>query len=577
MIKVSNKLSFEESTHRQVASLEYGQEWPIVYILFNEDEAYIGETVNAYARLAQHFENPDRRKLNSVRIITDKTFNKSVSLDLESFLISHMSADGRFKRLQNSNAGQRKHNYYQKEDYEAQFKGVWKQLQDLGLAKQEIHKIENSNIFKYSPYKSLSPDQYLTCTNIIDTLTHDIKTNTERTFIVNGGPGTGKTILAIYLMKLLTTNAKDDSGSDDERLIENLYSIHEELPKLKIGLVISMVNLRNIVRKTFRASGMDPKLVLGPADVTKIDGKFDLLLVDEAHRLRTTRNAGTSVGSMYDRNESLGLDRENGTQLDWILKKSKRQIFFYDAAQSIKRTDIDRSSFMEVERRPSTQKFHLRTQMRCAKGGQEYVDYIRAIFSQNPPELCEFKNYDLRLFDNVREMTNLIRAKDTESGLGLCRNVAGFAWPWKTKGKIHPGNFAETNACIATNDYDIDIDGEKYIWNVNQNNWLDSPNAVNEIGCIHTIQGFDLNYAGVIIGNELRYNLQTQKLEVDVSSYYDANGKAKTSDEEVLQYILNIYAVLCTRGIHGTYIYACDSGLRKYLRSFTETASSYNK
>lgn len=567
MIKISNKLPFEESTYRQVASLEYGQEWPIVYILFNDDEAYIGGTVNAYARLAQHFENPDRRKLKSVRIITDKTFNKSVSLDLESFLISHMSADGRFKRLQNSNAGQRKHDYYQKEDYEAQFRDVWKQLQGLGLANQEIHKIENSNIFKYSPYKSLSPDQYLTCTSIINTLAHDVKADTERAFVVDGDPGTGKTILAIYLMKLLTANVQDDSDSDDKQLIENLCSIHEKLPKLKIGLVISMVNLRNIVRKTFKASGMDPKLVLGSADVAKIDGKFDLLLVDEAHRLSTTRNT-PNVGNMYKHNEELGLDRENGTQLDWILKKSKRQVFFYDAAQSIKLTDIDRSSFAQIEQLTSTQKFHLSTQMRCVKGGQEYIDYVRAIFSQSPPTPRKFKNYDLRLFDNVREMTELVRAEDAKNELGLCRNVAGFAWPWKTKGKIHPSNLAETNACIVNGLYDINIDGEKYIWNVDQNSWLDSPNAVNEVGCIHTIQGFDLNYAGVIIGNELRYNPQTHKLEVDVKNYYDANGKAKTSEKEVLQYILNIYAVLCTRGIYGTYIYACDPGLREYLRKF---------
>lgn len=321
---------------------------------------------------------------------------------------------------------------------------------------------------------------------------------------------------------------------------------------------------------------MDSSMVLGPADVAKIEGKFDILLIDEAHRLRTTRNAGASIGSMYNTNRDLGLDKENGTQLDWILRKSKRQIFFYDAAQSIKRTDIDRSSFMEIEQRPSTQKFRLNTQMRCAKGGQEYVDYIKAIFSQNPPKPREFKDYDLRLFNNVREMTNLIRKKDTEDDLGLCRNVAGFGWEWKTnkkENKIHPKNLEETNACILSGRYDIDVNGEKYIWNVDRNSWIDSPNAVNEIGCIHTIQGFDLNYAGVIIGNELRYNPQTQKLEVDASSYYDTNGKAKTDNEYLLQYILNIYAILCTRGIYGTYIYACDSGLREYLRKFITKSS----
>lgn len=574
MIRVSNKIDFDETTYRQVASMEYGQEWPIVYILFNNEEAYIGETANAYVRLAQHFESPDRRKLKSVRIITDETFNKSVSLDLESFLISHMSADGRFKQLQNSNAGQRRHNYYQKEDYEKQFKEVWKQLQDLGLANQGIHKIENSNIFKYSPYKSLSLDQYLTCTSIISTLAHDIEIGSERPFIVNGGPGTGKTILAIYLIKLLTTGVQDDSDLDDEQLIESLRSIHKNLPKLKIGLVFSMVNLRNIVRKTFRATGMDPNMVLGPTDVAKIDGKFDILLVDEAHRLRTTRNAGTSIGSIYNTNKKLGLDEKTGTQLDWVLRKSKRQIFFYDALQSIGRNDIDRLSFAQVEQRADTQKFYLKTQMRCTKGGEEYIDYIRAIFSQDPPALHKFEGYDLQLFNNVREMTDLIRSKDAEHDLGLCRNVAGFAWKWKTnkkEHKIHPKNLNETNACIASGHYDIDIDGEKYIWNVNRNSWIDSPNAANEIGCIHTIQGFDLNYTGVIIGNELRYNLQTRKFEVDAKNYFDVNGKIMTNDEELLQYILNIYAVLCTRGIHGTYMYACDPGVQEYLKRFVPT------
>lgn len=564
MIKVSNKIDFDETTYRQVASMEYGQEWPIVYVLFNDEEAYVGETVNAYTRLTQHYENPDKRKLKSVHIITDETFNKSVSLDLESFLISHMSADGRFKHLQNGNAGQRKHNYYRKDDYEAQFKDVWRQLQNLKLAHQEISEIENSNLFKYSPYKSLTPDQYLACTEIVHTLAEDIASEKERAFIIKGGPGTGKTILAIYLMKLLTTNIQDDTDSDGERLTEDLQRIHNRLPDFKIGLVISMVNLRNIVHKTLKAAGMDPKLVMSPADVAKIDGKFDVLLVDEAHRLRTTRNAGTSVKSMYDTNKKLGLDEKNGNQLDWILRKSKHQVLFYDGLQSIKRTDVDAERFRVLEQHNNTEKFELKTQMRCAKGGQEYIDYIRTIFSQNPPTSRKFENYDLKLFDDIKIMTDLIRQKDAQ--IGLCRTVAGYAWPWKTKKQIAPQNLAETNACIANGMYDININGEKYIWNTRYDGWLDVENSVNEIGCIHTIQGFDLNYAGVIIGNELRYNLQTQRFEIDAKNYYDPNGKAKTSDEDLLRYILNIYAVLCTRGVHGTYIYACNAGVREYLR-----------
>ena len=116
--------------------------------------------------------------------------------------------------------------------------------------------------------------------------------------------------------------------------------------------------------------------------------------------------------------------------------------------------------------------------------------------------------------------------------------------------------------------YDIEIDGHRYIWNVKYDGWLTSPNSINEIGCIHTIQGFDLNYAGVIIGNELRYDPIAERLYIDPSEYYDQKGKAGAAEADLLQYILHIYQVLCTRGMRGTYIYACDKNLREYLEKF---------
>lgn len=570
MIEISGQINFDATTNRQVAALKYGKEWPIVYLLFNDDEVYVGETVDAYHRFAQHYDNPERRSLTDARIISSETFNKSVILDLESFLISHISADGRFKKLQNGNAGQQQHNYYQRDMYEKQFSDVWKQLQKFNLATKSLHEIENSNIFKYSPYKSLTSDQYSTCFDIVNTLAQDISKGTNSTFIVKGGPGTGKTVLAIYLMKLLTTQIKDDTNSEDETLIENLQTIHKALPQLKIGLVISMENLRNIVKDTFRATyGLESSMVLKPNEVASTKEKFDILIIDEAHRLKAARNmAGFELRHIREHNLDLGLDEDNGTQLDWILKKSKHQIFFYDSRQSIKRTDVDAARFKDLEQKEHTHILTLTSQLRCGKEGKAYVDYIDALFSPTPPQPRKFSHYDLRLFDDVRKMTDLIRQKNQEPTLGLCRNVAGYAWPWSTKNKIHPENSAETNTCITNGLYDIDISGEKYIWNVKFDGWINSPNAINEIGCIHTIQGFDLNYAGVIIGNELRYNLQTNSFELDKKNYFDPNGKAMTSDEDLLQYILNIYTVLCTRGIHGTYIYACDPGLREYLKRY---------
>jgi len=572
---ISSELEFSPRTGDEIAIQKYGKEWPIVYMIYNDEEIYIGETVDASIRMLQHYANPERRRLKKVRIISDDRFNKSVILDLESFLISHVSADKKFLKLQNGNAGHQKHNYYQKDMYEAEFGDVWKRLCNIGLAKKSIKDIENSNLFKYSPYKSLTDDQLFVSNHIITNLAKSIENGERSTYIVNGGPGTGKTVLAIFLMKLLATKVERDTNLEDENLVEMLAKIHSLCPDFKMGIVVSMSNLRTTLLDVFGSTyGLSRNMVYSPSQVANYDGEFDLLIVDEAHRLKAARNMmGTEIKNIRDNNKKLGLNEE-GTQLDWIIKKSKHQIFFYDEFQSIKRTDIGDGTFEKL-RKGGAQQLNLDTQVRCGKGGQKYVNYIRAIFSDNPPEeFIDFKDeknqldYDFVLFDDVREMTDLIVAKNKGDDVGLCRNIAGDSWPWRTKNKICPHNKQETDACIERGLYDIDIDGNKYIWNTVYNNWVATENSENEIGCIHTIQGFDLNYAGVIIGNDLKYDAESDRLYVDRKAYYDENGKKKTSDEDLRQYIFNIYAVLCTRGINGTYVYACDEGVREYLKRF---------
>ena len=108
---------------------------------------------------------------------------------------------------------------------------------------------------------------------------------------------------------------------------------------------------------------------------------------------------------------------------------------------------------------------------------------------------------------------------------------------------------------------------KQYRWNTESTDWINSENSVNEIGCIHTVQGYDLNIYGVIFGPEIRYDRQLQTIVIDKSNYYDHLGKTGNLDE-LKGYIQNIYVTLMTRGIKGTYIYACDSGLREYLKRY---------
>ena len=144
---------FNAGTSNVLKSEKYGTNWPVVYIINNNEEAYVGETTDVSIRSNQHWANEVRRNLDKINIIGDDTFNKSSILDLESFLIKYMSADNKFK-LQNGNGGLQNHNYYQREMYETKFREIWLQLKSKGLVKNDLKMIANSDLFKYSSYKA---------------------------------------------------------------------------------------------------------------------------------------------------------------------------------------------------------------------------------------------------------------------------------------------------------------------------------------------------------------------------------------------------------------------------------------
>lgn len=575
MIEI-NTLKFNEDISSVLKTKKYGTNWPVVYIINNNEEAYIGETTDASIRSNQHLANKIRRSLDEINIIGDDTFNKSSILDLESFLIKYMSADKKFK-LQNGNGGLQNHNYYQKEMYENKFIEIWLKLKTKGLVEHDLKEIANSDLFKYSPYKALTTDQYMIVNNILSDLAELVNKKESATFVVEGGAGTGKTILGIYILKMLS-QAKDASQIEikEDQVEQNLYEIlkiNEAVDDLKIGLVIPMENLRTTLKKVFRSiKGLNSNMVLSPNDVGKSDERYDLLIVDESHRLRRRKNL-TQYGTFDENNRKMNLGNE-GTELDWILLKSKYQIFFYDEEQSIKPTDVRKEDFDKLMLRKNYHSYQLTAQLRCLSGGNEYIDYVKKIFSNNPPKnKIEFKKYDLKIFDNVNEMIEKIKEKDRK--YGLCRNIAGYAWPWNSKGKRNPmhSSSSKNKKNIDNGIYDLEIDGYKYIWNSQPYDWINSSNSINEIGSIHTTQGFDLNYTGLIIGNELKYDNENHKFIVDKKNYFDVKGKADTTDEELLKYLLNIYCTMMTRGMLGTYIYVCDKTLKEYLEKYISSCN----
>lgn len=129
---------FNPSGFDKIREYHYGRDWPVVYILEASNEAYVGETTNFYNRSKQHYENSDRKRLKNAHIITDETYNKSAALDIESFLITHLAAEGSYL-IQNRNDGIRDHNYYQRAEYKAKCEIIWKELIEKKLVQKEVY------------------------------------------------------------------------------------------------------------------------------------------------------------------------------------------------------------------------------------------------------------------------------------------------------------------------------------------------------------------------------------------------------------------------------------------------------
>ena len=545
-----NKYSFSKAGSAEYVLNTYMNNlWPVVYIIKDDTigEAYIGESTNAINRMKNHLANEDRKKLADLLIISCDKFNKSAVLDIESNLIQYMSSDGRYK-LQNGNTGLINHNYYQREQYQGLFDNLWEHLLVEKYAKNPLSRIDNSDLFKYSPYKSLTNDQHDSVLEILGLLTK----KEENTIFVEGGAGTGKTILAIYMMKLLKTDimdhhldAEDETYSSELRMISQLK---EKFPNPRVALVVPMTSLRKTLKKVFaNVKGLKSSMVIGPSEVSK--NEYDVLIVDEAHRLRKRKNI-TNFKSFDDANKLLGFDIHEGTELDWILKQSKNQIFFYDEGQSIKPSDIDQAKF--IKQKWSASLLKLVSQHRV-KGGMDYINYIDKLLHcrlEKGDKKFESEHYEFVLYDSLTDLYADLKKKEDE--FGLSRLLSGYSWEWKS----------------AKNDVpDITIEGLNLKWNTTNEDWINSPNAFNEVGCIHTTQGYDLNYTGIIFGKEITYNQETKQIEINATQYFDKKGKQGIEDPATLKaYILNIYKTMMLRGIRGTYVYVCDEGLREYFK-----------
>lgn len=522
----------------------------MVYILSGNGKAYVGQTTSIYRRMKQHSEDKEKRCFDMATVIYNDEFNASVITDYEHRLISLMSADGRYQ-LTNKNDGMTCSSYFSKDEYEGMFGRLWETLRHpderhIQLAEHSLQEIEDSEIFKYSPYKELTDEQRRALDEILSVIENGL--DDARPIVVEGKPGTGKTVLATCLLKILR---------DGERY-ENL----------NIRIVEPVNSICSMVQKAVGSvQGLSSKDVIRPGDIIKPQygydpskaKSYDILLVDETHRLRKRQNL-INYKSFDHVNEVLGLPA-GSTELDWILDQAKLPVLFYDARQDVGPSCVGSTVMhQKLDSAVIDHPIQLQTQMRV-KGGDAYLDYVQAILDGTHPEPRSFKGYEFVLHDDFGDFYDSFEHKLQENE--LTRVLSGWAWEWKTR----PGS-----STASEYSYDMEFDGCKLRWNSSTQDWVPKGTAdqaiAHEVGCIHCIQGFDLSYSYVIIADDIRLDAATGQLEANRDGYSDRRGKNNTTQEELTEYIKKVYYVLLTRGIYGTHVYVCKPELREYFRQY---------
>lgn len=357
----------------------------------------------------------------------------------------------------------------------------------------------------------------------------------KRVLIVEGGPGTGKSVVAINLLV--------DILNDD---LVSLYVTKNSAPrnvfyeKLR-GERHSLSYLKNL----FKGSG---------SFTQSSSNEFDAIIVDEAHRL----------------NEKSGLFGNLGeNQVKEIINAAKFSVFFIDKHQRISLKDYGSieaiNEFCEYFD-AKAEYIKLESQFRC-NGSDGYLSWLDDVLEIE--ETANFDgfdfDYDFRVIDSPKELKKLIFEKNTDNNARL---LAGYCWNWIKEGKNN------------TDVHDIVIDDFSMSWNLgNSDTWAIDEDSVNEIGCIHTSQGLEFDYVGVIIGNDMRYEDEhivtdfTQRARTDqslkgIKKRYNENPQQalKLADE----IIKNTYRTLMTRGMKGCYVYCEDMMLQEYLRERIE-------
>ena len=385
-----------------------------------------------------------------------------------------------------------------------------------------------STMVRGTPVFDLLDEQAVCFDMCVRTMLQCLKDQKKRTIVIQGGPGTGKSVLAVNLLMHYITCSCNAA-----------YVTKNSAPRQAFLSILSRNKAENIaeIGQLFRSP-------FGLAQVPA--NSYDCLIVDEAHRL---------VKKMYG-------DWSGENQVKECINASLLTIFMLDEDQAVTTKDI--GSIQEITKwckdlgssvimREETK---LVSQFRC-NGSDAYIQFIDHLL-QRVEETVDVPlselNYDFRVFDDACQMREALREKNAEN---KARMVAGYCYGWNVKN--------------GRGDIDISLPGGfEAKWNLaNDKIWAINPKSFEEVGCIHTAQGLEFDYVGVLIGKDLTYDAASGRVCTDktaISRDDKSSGIRGARDDEARRLILNTYKTLLTRGQKGCFVYCEDEGLREYIK-----------
>lgn len=682
-----------EQAYRSLFS-KYIEKYPTVYIVYqslleegkNLYLSYVGETNNIGERTIQHLsgnfvaqfsdeQNVGRAKLTDTQlqqyVIGNAHFNKSLTMDVENKLMLYLSGADNVKRLFNARTNEQA-DYYTHDEFDRIFSQIWLTLHrdnpELFPAEQLIR---DSALFKASPFHELTPSQLDAEQTILKVLssahfgigTQDRLTNSQQRhlILVQGGSGTGKTVLLSHLFNSVTSEMRSkhldlESESGTTFKLEQGDYIGDFFPHAYLLVNHDeQLNVYNQIADKLELQNSANRRVLLPSQFIRriapicadsnVEGA-DVVLVDEAHLLLTQGSQGYRGHNMlldiikrakvviivFDEHQILqSSQRLTEKQMSLLFPENRSETVAIDEKSMSETLDFEQltkafaispdeagtdNSSISVE----ITRLHLREQLRIA-ASEDTIEWIDNLASgkgiskipedhwvNNHEEVSKETNveepYEIRIFDSPVELFKAIKIKasmqaDGNQGKGLSRVVATYDWAYKggrentddcnkqwnvelhRKGSSWEMGLADDDNFGYCPALENDSDRFCYPWNyqikqsgkgsrnhkyLNHNiAWAERHHTIDEIGSTYTIQGFDLNFVGVIIGPSVQY----RDGEIVFNAGNSKNSKATNRRDGVLDYseenLRNELNVLLKRGVHGLYIFAVDKELREAL------------